>query len=52
MIGRSAIGNPWIFNPQFQKLDEVNRIKKMINDIKIHIDHMKQFFAEKILIYR
>ena len=47
MIGRSAIGNPWIFNPQFQKLDEIKRIKKMINDIKIHIDYMKQFFAEK-----
>jgi len=47
MIGRSAIGNPWIFNPQFQKLDEIKRIKKMSNDIKIHIDYMKQFFAEK-----
>ncbi|MQF93829.1 MAG: tRNA dihydrouridine synthase DusB [SAR202 cluster bacterium] len=47
MIGRSAIGNPWIFNPQFQKHDEIKRIKKMINDIKIHIDYMKQFFAEK-----
>ena len=47
MIGRSAIGNPWIFNPQFQKLDEIKRIKKMINDIKIHIDYIKQFFAEK-----
>ena len=47
MIGRSAIGNPWIFNPQFQKLDEIKRIKKMVNDIKIHIDYMKQFFAEK-----
>ena len=47
MIGRSGIGNPWIFNPQFQKLDEIKRIKKMVNDIKIHIDYMKQFFAEK-----
>ena len=47
MIGRSAIGNPWIFNPQFQKLDETKRIKKMINDIKIHIDYMKQFFSKK-----
>ena len=47
MIGRSAIGNPWIFNPQFQKLDEIKRIKKMINDIKIHIDYMKQFFSKK-----
>lgn len=47
MIGRSAIGNPWIFNPKFQKLDEIKRIKKMSNDIKIHIDYMKQFFAEK-----
>ena len=47
MIGRNAIGNPWIFNPQFQKLDETKRIKKMINDIKIHIDYMKQFFSKK-----
>ena len=47
MIGRNAIGNPWIFNPQFQKLDEIKRIKKMINDIKIHIDYMKQFFSKK-----
>tara|TARA_Y100000768_G_scaffold72907_1_gene51473 strand:+ start:1151 stop:2191 length:1041 start_codon:yes stop_codon:yes gene_type:complete len=47
MIGRAAIGNPWIFNFNYQKLSDKNKLDKIISDILFHIELMKDFFSER-----
>jgi len=47
MIGRAAIGNPWIFNSQYQKLSKNEKLSKIISDITKHIEYMKDFFSKR-----
>tara|TARA_Y100001970_G_scaffold1372_1_gene1612 strand:- start:9732 stop:10736 length:1005 start_codon:yes stop_codon:yes gene_type:complete len=49
MIGRAAIGNPWIFNFNYQKLSDKEKLNKIISDISFHIELMKDFFSERIV---
>ena len=44
MIGRAAIGNPWIFSVNFQNLSEDQKILKITQDIYKHIDLINNFF--------
>ena len=52
MIGRAAIGNPWIFNFNYQKLSDKNKLDKIISDILFHIELIKDFFSKEISIYK
>tara|TARA_B100001175_G_scaffold52002_1_gene41195 strand:+ start:1773 stop:2813 length:1041 start_codon:yes stop_codon:yes gene_type:complete len=47
MIGRAAIGNPWIFNDNYQKLSDKDKLNKIIKDISNHIELMKDFFTPR-----
>jgi len=47
MIGRAAIGNPWIFNSKFQKFSNNEKLSKIISDITKHIEYMKDFFSKR-----
>jgi len=45
MIGRAAIGNPWIFNPKYQKSSINEKLSIITSDVSKHIEFMKDFFS-------
>ena len=49
LIGRAAIGNPWIFNTKYQKLKDNEKNIFRMKTIKDHIEMMKMFFPKKTL---
>lgn len=49
LIGRAAIGNPWIFNRKYQKLEDHEKNIYKIKTIKNHLEMMKLFFPKKTL---
>ena len=49
LIGRAAIGNPWIFNSKYHQLDQDEKNIYRIKTIKNHLEMMKLFFPKKTL---
>lgn len=49
LIGRAAIGNPWIFNSKYHQLDQDKKNIYRIKTIKNHLEMMKLFFPKKTL---
>jgi len=44
MIGRGALGSPWVFNPKFEQLNPEQQNLLQYRTIKQHINYINQYF--------
>jgi tRNA-dihydrouridine synthase B len=45
MIGRAALGRPWVFDPAYEALDDAGRFDYETDVVSRHLDLMESYFA-------